>query len=145
MDRVLTPELRELYELSTPNGLRAVRILPGTNGKMAVIGRGQGDVVEPFAQLLREERYTVETIKNVPGNRKLWREFEAFVEERRSILGESYKLTTEEIMGTRFYQLDEAWTVGILEQGHTIIDMGNPLKRSQSIFLDMEYQHIFGR
>jgi len=125
------------------NGLRAARVLPGTNGRIAVIGRGQGDVVEPFAQLLREERYTVETIKNVPGNGETWKDFLELVEKKQKIFGSGYRLTREEVMGTSFYQLDEAWTVGIREQGYTIIDMGNPLKKNPSTFLNMEYQHTF--
>ena len=134
--------MRELYELSTPNGLRAARILPGTNGKIAVIGRGQ-DSVEAFAKFLRSQGRDVETLKNVPGIDELWLDFRRIVEEKRGILGPKYQLTIEELMNTGFYKTDERWILGVRDKGFTIIDMGDPMKRGSSDFPNMEYRHTF--
>jgi len=129
-------------KIKFPEGIRAARILPGSNGKIAVIGRGQGNV-EEFAEFLRSQGHDVETITDVPGNQEAWKEFKSSLRKRQEISGSAYRLTDEEIMGTRFYQLDKTWAIGLRQQKYTVIDTGNPLKRSPSVFLNMEYQHTF--
>jgi len=143
VNRVLTPELRELYELSTPNGLRAARILPGTNGKIAVIARGQDDVVEEMAKILRSKGYDIETIRNVPGSQDAWNEFRDVVRSKRQMFGPNYQLTDAELRESSFYKLDEMWTIGVRDGHYTIIDMGDPFKRGYSGFLNMEYEQTF--
>ncbi len=43
------------------NGITPVRVRPGTNGKVAVVGRSMGSGVEPYASGLKTQGYDVET------------------------------------------------------------------------------------
>ena len=142
VNRVLTPELRELYELSTPNGLRAARILPGTNGKIAVIGRDQ-KYVDAYANALRSQGYEVETFTNAPGIDEAVEGFRRVVKTQQDIYGTNYRLTAKELQSTSLYKIDEAWILWVRDQGFTIIDMGDPMKRGLSDFLNMEYLYTF--
>jgi hypothetical protein len=46
-------------------------------------------------------------------------------------------------MDTEFYKADWAWVTGVREQKYPIIDMGDPMKRGFSDFLNMEYEQTF--
>jgi len=58
--RFRTPDASVLANTEI-NGIKPVRVRPGTNGKVAVIGRSMNDAVNPYAQGLAEQGYDVET------------------------------------------------------------------------------------
>jgi len=99
--------------------------------------------VEAFAKLLRSQGRDVETLKNAPGIDEAIEGFKRVVKEQQRIYGTNYRLTPKELQSTSLYKIDEAWILWVRDQGFTIIDMGDPMKRGLSDFLNMEYLYTF--
>lgn len=54
------------------------------------------------------------------------------------------KLTPSEVLKTDLYKADRAWTQNLVDQGYTVIDVGDPLNLGFSSFYSGEKQILFG-
>ena len=85
----------------------------------------------------------METFTNAPGIDEAVEGFRRVVKTQQDIYGTNYRLTAKELQSTSLYKIDEAWILWVRDQGFTIIDMGDPMKRGLSDFLNMEYLYTF--
>lgn len=109
-------------------GVSAKRVLQGTNGKIAIIGRGN-EFIADARKTLGDNGIMAETFDRLIPEK-------AFVDYRRLVRnGEQ----PEVLRNSDLYQLNLAWAQSLKDEGYTIIDLGNPgAKGDLSIFYEME-------
>jgi hypothetical protein len=144
-------DMATLYRLEF-HGLTAQRIIPGNNGKIAVIGRLMGTDEQPgvrhYGKGLSDSGYDVELFdgKNIPdGALDEFRYEAAKVKEAADAGRRADKyLTLEELKDTALYQGNFAWASKLKDQGYTVVDIGNPHGIDDSHFYNLEIQTLFG-
>ena len=119
-------------------GLKPVGILPGTNGKVAVIGRSMGGKsigkvgrelgVHDYADALKSLGYEVEVY--IPPERGELRQLKIdyLKSQSRPVTEEaisSVRLSDEAIKTTNSYKNNIAWANRMRDEGYTVIDIGN--------------------
>lgn len=122
-------------------GIKAQRILPGTNGKVAVIGRTMGTDklkgVIDYASEVKKAGYDVEIFNGdlIPLSAK----------EEIALLSEGGKkwLTDQELINTEMFEANRAWAEKLKKEGYTVVDVGDPHSRGFSVFYDMETKILF--
>ena len=120
------------------NGVKADRVRPGTNGKVAVIGRSMDKAVMPYTAGLQKEQ-NVETFsgdKISPGAQLEW-----------SNLKKQYApnpIPEDVVKNSQMFQENKAWTQKLADQGYTVVDVDNPSGEKASPFYEMEKQTLFG-
>jgi len=123
------------------NGIKPVRVRPGTNGKVTVIGRSMNDAVNPYAQGLAEQGYDVETFSGNQISKNAGDEWEEF----RSHYSPGY-IPDNVVVTTQMYQENAAWAQKLASQGYTVVDVDNPTGLGQSQFYNnMETQALFDK
>lgn len=120
------------------HGFKPVDVIPGTNGKVAIIGRPMGGEtigkagrptgVHDYADALKKRGYEVE-VYNPPERGEL----ERLVTEH--LVRQNIPVTREAIQATRLpdavikttksYQNNLAWAKKMKDEGYTVIDIGN--------------------
>lgn len=138
------PKFAKIAEAEKFAGFKAQRIIPGTTEKVAVIGQAMNEVAGPYAkaleQALRErglitkvETFTVEagTMSEIAS-----KELQAMVKQERRMLKDN------ELVATRVYRENVKWIDKIKKEGYTIIDVGNPKSKAQSVFYEMEKRRL---
>ena len=136
-----TTRVAELSDIKT-KGLRAKRVLSGSNDKVAVIGRTMGNDklpgVRDYFNALRSKGYDVEIFdgKNISDAAK--REFAQLTAGGR-------RLSNQELMQTKMFSENKAWAKKLVDEGYTVVDLGNPYPKNQgfSPFYAMEKKFIF--
>ena len=136
-----TTRVAELSDIKT-KGLRAKRVLSGSNDKVAVIGRTMGNDILPgvrdYFNALRSKGYDVEIFdgKNISDAAK--REFAQLTAGGR-------RLSNQELMQTKMFSENKAWAKKLVDEGYTVVDLGNPYPKNQgfSPFYAMEKKFIF--
>jgi hypothetical protein len=124
------------------HGLKAERILEGTNGKVAVIGRAMGNPeikgVRDYAEALRARGHNVEIFDGQAISEGAQSQFERLTAGGR-------RLTNQELVQTKIFQENKAWAASLRQQGYTVVDLGytNPGKQGFSPFYTMEKRTIF--
>lgn len=122
--------------------IKAVRVKPGTNGKVAIIGRSMGGKpdelgVKDFNQALQNKGYNTEIFddKIIPTSAQA--EF-----ERKTANGNW--LNDDELIKTKMFLANKQWATKIKQEGYTILDTGNPNNKGLSPFYEVEKQILFG-
>jgi RHS repeat-associated protein len=129
------------------NGVPVKDIRYGTNGKIAVIGQGMidreglGRGVLDIAEELRSH-YDVEAFEPSTTANEEWRDMLDEIKEER---GPDARFTDVELEQLQTYAENEAWAQKLVDEGYTVIDIGNPQGNSSSVFYDMEGRIIFDR
>jgi hypothetical protein len=123
-------------------GLKAQRILVGSGGKIAIIGRTMGNEqlpgVRDYAKALRGRGVDIEVFDGDKISAAARREFAELTRGGR-------RLTNQELLKTKMYQENKAWAESLKANGYTVIDLGNPYpkKFGFSPFYSMEKKTIF--
>lgn len=140
-----TPKQRVLNKTATElgnsryGGVKAVRVRPGANDKVAVIGRSMDETVGPYTNGLQEEGYNVETFsgdKISPGAQAEWK-----------MLKKKYapeQIPEDVVRDSQMFQENQAWAKKLKDQGYTVVDVGNPGAQKSSPFYETEKEILFG-
>jgi uncharacterized Zn-binding protein involved in type VI secretion len=132
------PPSASTLQNSAFNGVKADRILPGTSGKVAVIGRSMANAVGPYTDGLQKQ-CPVETFsgdKISPAAQAEWKN-----------LKKQYApdpIPKDAVQKSQMFKENQAWAKKLTDQGYTVVDVDNPTNESASPFYDMEKQTIFG-
>lgn len=114
-----------------------IRMRPGSNGKVAVIGRNMEEVVKPQAKQLSVRGRNVEIFSEDRISKAAkdgWRDLKAD--------HSPHLIPDEKVRNSLMYRENQAWIKKIREEGYTIVDMGNPKGQTASIFYDMELDEL---
>ncbi|MEO7384301.1 MAG: hypothetical protein ABIU18_05145 [Novosphingobium sp.] len=132
-----TPSLEDLALA----GSKPVRVLQGTNGKTAVIGRSMGDGSAPgvrsYAKAFENQFGPIETFDGPvisSGAKREWAD----------LTSGGQRLTDSEIKETLLYKENVAWSENLKAKGYTILDLGDPAMQDASAFYEIEKKVIFG-
>jgi hypothetical protein len=121
-------------------GLKVKHVLPGTNGKIAVIGRSMGRTGAPgvrdYANAMRAAGYEVEIFDDALISPLAQQQFKIM----RMTFG---TLTDQQLMKTLMYAENQAWASRLVAEGYTVLDLGNPYSMGLSVFYEMERLTIF--
>jgi hypothetical protein len=126
-------------ENSEFNGIKADRVRPGTNDKVAVIGRSMDGAVNPYADGLKAQGYDVETFQgdNISqAAQDQWQDLRAKYAPER--------IPPDVVRNSQLFQENHVWAQKLADQGYTVVDVGNPSGQAASPFYDMEKQVLFG-
>jgi hypothetical protein len=128
--------LKELEEVLQPK-----RILPGTNGKYAVIGRTMGNTSEKGVRDVEKalsKNFSVEIFDDglIPDRAHL-----DFAEWKKKF--SDGRIPDHEIPNTLMFNANKEWAEKIKNEGYTIIDIGNSHNKTPSVFYEMEIETIF--
>jgi hypothetical protein len=122
----------DLLALATVAPIKALKSLPGSNGKVAIIGRKM-NLVKVYKDELVAAGKQVELFDGdiIPANAR-----KEFTEALAS--GKVLDETSE------MFKANQEWAEKLLKEGYEIIDVGNPLKTvEESIFYNIELKTIF--
>jgi hypothetical protein len=132
------------------------KVRPGTNGKIAVIGRKMPGHVEDVAAALKAEGKQVEifseiyqekNIFNIDGSNRSWKEIvDDFANKNNQYLkGSNGRILDSELPKTMMYKANKFWVDKLKAQSYTVIDMGYPARQTlpSSVFYDMELLNLF--
>ncbi|HWU75743.1 MAG TPA: hypothetical protein VN043_04515 [Rhodanobacter sp.] len=133
------------------SGLKAERILPGSNGKVAVIGRTMGNDtrvgVRDYGNGLSDLGYKTELFDGTNISKSALDEFQQVASQAKQDfaagLRDSEYLTSDEIKQTMLYQENISWATKLKAQSYTVVDLGNPYNLDNSAFYDVETQILF--
>jgi len=120
------------------NGVKADRVRPGTNDKVAVIGRSMDNAVLPYSAGLGQQ-CPVETFSGDKISREAKKDWEK--------LKEKYApdpIPEDAFRKSQMYKENQAWAQKLADQGYTVVDVDNPGNQKDSPFYDMEKQILFG-
>ncbi|HEY8402293.1 MAG TPA: hypothetical protein VIK89_13585 [Cytophagaceae bacterium] len=122
----------DLFKLARIAPIKATRNLPGTNGKIAIIGRKM-DLVKVYKDELVAAGKQVEIFDGnvIPASARR--------EMQDALASGKWLDETSEI-----YKANKEWVEKLINEGYEIIDVGNPLKQGESIFYNLETKIIFG-
>jgi hypothetical protein len=120
------------------NGVKAQRIRPGSDTKVAVVGRNM-EQVEKYAQGLKGEGYSPEVFA---GDKMISRE----AQKAWADLRERYapdRVPANVVRESQLFRENQAWTQKLADQGYTVVDIGNPTQQGFSPFYEMEKGILF--
>jgi hypothetical protein len=119
------------------NGVKPVRVIEGTNNKVAVVGRNM-DAVRAEGAALREQGYDVELFDGdtIPQSAKT-----DWVKQTQN--GTKH-LSDDELLDTEMYKANQEWAEKLGNDGYSVVDIGNPNGQGASKFYQIEGQTIFG-
>lgn len=134
-----TDPVKTELEGKTINGIKPVQVRPGTNGRVAVIGRGMGQRVGPYAQGLKRVGYDVETFEgdNIPVEAKEdWARLQAEYEPDQ--------IPDDVAAKSKMFEANKKWAEKLRDQGYTVVDIGtsNPTQ-GEGPFFAMERDILF--
>lgn len=127
-------------------GIRAQRILLGDSDKVAVIGRNMGDFpkrgeygVVDFARVLRNDNGFDTELFAGPRIKQAW--FDE-IDELKLFHGVEF-LPDEIVRTTEIFRQNVLWARKVVDEGYTVVDIGNPGFKSPSVFYGGETAAIF--
>jgi uncharacterized Zn-binding protein involved in type VI secretion len=127
--------------MNTPvNGITPVDVLPGTNGKVAIIGRSMADAVNPYAAGLAEKGLDVETFAGDQISPEAVSDWESL----KNDYAPNY-IPPDKVVESKMFQNNKAWAQKLVDKGYTIVNVGNPGNLRESPFFEMEQKTIFGK
>jgi RHS repeat-associated protein len=117
-------------------GLRAARIRTGTNGKIAIIGRGM-DEIKRMQAVLKEQGFDVEIFDSqIP--RRMLQDFRDAIDSGVNPPG---------LKKLSLFELNRQWALKLRSEGYTVIDAGDPLGRfaetGWSVYYALEKSILF--
>lgn len=117
--------------------ITAQRVLPGTSDNVAVIGRNMKGV-EPFAEALVKQGIEAETFSGSKISKAARDEFLDYSEKYDGNIPDNV------LVKTKIFSENQAWVEGVMNNGGTVADIGNPFDAGKSVFYEMEKSIIFG-
>lgn len=127
-----------------PLGLKIKRMKEGRDlDKIALIGRKMDGVVDDTAAYLKRSNIDAATFSDDAA----WDDFVQVVKKYREKVGDPKAfLPNNEVVKTKLYQKNKEWIQHKLDNGFTIIDMGDPQGLNVfSPFYAMEKKTVFGK
>jgi Putative peptidoglycan binding domain len=121
------------------NGVKADRVRPGTNGKVAVIGRSMSNAVEPYGKGAQGAGYNVETFSGDKISPEALEEWSNLKKEYAP-----NPIPEDVVKQTQLFEENEAWANKLANQGYTVVDVDNPGGQAASPFYEMEKTTLFG-
>ncbi|VAW98211.1 hypothetical protein MNBD_GAMMA22-1208, partial [hydrothermal vent metagenome] len=131
------------------------KILEGTNGKVAIIGRSMGnpkngDVgVLDYAEGLKKQGHDVETFSGSIISGSVNDDFKKQVLKAKNKRGANARLTDSELQKTKMYTENETWAKKLKNEGYTVVNIGDPNNYHGkkppefSVFYEMEKNILF--
>jgi hypothetical protein len=99
-------------------GIRAKRIQSGTNGKVAIMGRGMTQIKQ-MQEKLKAQNFDVEIFdKQIP--RRMLEGFDEAIDSGANAAG---------LKKLELFELNRNWAQKLRDEGYTVIDTGDPLGR----------------
>jgi hypothetical protein len=114
-----------------------LRVRPGANDKVAVIGRSMDNVVNPYAEG-PGTKYNVETFSGdqiSPAAQAEWKNLKSKYAPD--------PIPEDVVRNSQMFQEDQAWAQKVKDQGYTVVDADNPGGQDASPFYDAEKQILF--
>jgi hypothetical protein len=151
----ITKEQIETIKQLIPYGVKAQRIIPGTNGKVAILGRSMGDMTradktEPgvvdFQHALdskgfKTERFGGDMVKQE------WRDEMAAlgkIHGKPGRPGSNFWILPDDIIkNSVVFKENMKWVQKLKDEGYTIVDIGNPNNKGSSVYYDNEVKLAF--
>jgi hypothetical protein len=127
-----TGRVAVLLKLAKVAPIKALKSIPGSNGKVAIIGR-KIDLVKV---------YKVELV--AVGKKVVIFDGDIISASARKEMAEALASGKWLDESSKIFKANKEWAEKLLKKGYEIIDVGNPLKQGESIFYDMEMKIIFG-
>lgn len=125
------------------------QIKKGTNGKIAIIGRSMGNakvtgVKNVYSELKNVKKLDVE-IFDASSLEGIWKtKFDdAVIEFSQKTDKWTKKLTNQELLQLKMYKLNKEWAQKLIDEGYTILDLGDFNNLGFSAFYSMEKLIIF--
>ena len=130
-------------------GISIKQIKKGTNGKYAIIGRSMGNaqitgVKDVYAELKNVKNLDAE-IFDASSLQGIWKtKFDdAVAEFAEKTENWTKKLTNQELLQLKMYKLNKEWAQHLVDEGYTVLDMGDFNNLGFSAFYSMEKLTIF--
>jgi RHS repeat-associated protein len=129
-------------------GLKIQRVLPGNNGKIALIGRSMGNsnmvgVRDAHRELVRRG-YNVEIFDASALSGDTLRRFQAASKQfEQSTQGWNIRLSNSELMKLDMYKLNKEWARMLKADGYQVLDFGDINNNGFSPFYSMEKLILF--
>lgn len=120
-----------------------IRIRKGTNGKIAIIGIGMNDIggVCDMSRLYVENGYTTFLYAGRNLSKTSRKEFLYL----SSVYGDARgRIPNKYLEGSYGHREDNAWSQKVVDEGFTIVDMGNPFGRGESVYYTSESEIMDG-
>lgn len=130
------------------NGTKPKRIRMGTNGKVAVIGigmEGNGSTicgVRDFSNALREKGVDTFLYAGTNLSESVNREWRLL--KIKYGVAQKGRIPNVTLFDTLGHRENAAWAQKLIDEGYTVIDIGNPAGRPESVFYNSECEIIFG-
>jgi len=132
------PPSTSTLENSEFNGVKADRVRPGTNGKVAVIGRSMANAVNPYTEGLQKQS-NVETFTGDNWAPEAQAEWKNLKKQYAPDPIPEYALKK-----SLMFKENRAWADKLAKEGYTVVDVDNPSNEIPSPFYDMEKNILFG-
>jgi hypothetical protein len=119
------------------NGVKAQRIRPGSDTKVAVIGRNM-EQVEKYAQGLESQGYKSEVFAGKQVSEAAGYEW--------TQLKQAYapnRIPDSQVRESLMFREKKAWVEKLRDEGYTVVDIGNPTQQGLSPFYEMEKGILF--
>ena len=130
-------------------GIAVKQIKQGTDGKYAIIGRSMGNaeitgVRNIYVELKNVRKLGVE-IFDATSLKGIWKtKFDdALTEFAQKTNNWTRKLSNQELLQLKMYKLNKEWAQHLVDNGYTILDMGDFNNLGFSAFYSMEKATIF--
>jgi hypothetical protein len=120
------------------NGVKSARIRPGSDTKVAVIGRNM-EAVEKYAKGLEGHGYQPEVFAGNNISRSAQDQWVA-LQKRYA----PNRIPDSVVRESVLFSENQVWARKLADQGYTVVDIGNPTQQGLSQFYEMEKGILFG-
>lgn len=136
-------------------GISIKRIKPGTNGKIAIIGRSMKNHVENVAEYLTKQGIEVEvfnlkcqkySIFDIEGKPYTWQNIlDDFNDLKKYSRNTNGWIIDADLPNTLMFKANKIWINKLQRKGFEVLDVGYPKNiSSPSVFYNMELNELFG-
>ena len=119
------------------NGVKAARVRPGSDTKVAVVGRNM-EAVEKYADGLKSAGHQPELFTGNRISRAADAEWQQLIKDHAP-----NRIPDSVLRETQLFRENQAWAQKLVDEGYTVVDIGNPTQRGASVFYEMEKGLLF--
>jgi hypothetical protein len=120
------------------NGVKAQRIRPGSDTKVAVVGRDMKSV-EKYAEGLKNNKGVEPEL--FTGNKISDAASQDWNQLKKTYAPE--RIPGDVVRQSQVFRENQAWAQKLADQGYTVVDIGNPTEQGLSAFYEMEKTILF--
>jgi hypothetical protein len=120
------------------NGIKAERIRPGSDTKVAVVGRNM-EALDKYAQGLKNSKGIEPEL--FTGNKISPAADADWAELKRTFAPD--RVPDDIVRQSQMFRENQAWAQKLADQGYTVVDIGNPTHQGLSPFYEMEKAILF--